>query len=171
VRKEIERLLHEGYPVAPALLNPMLFTDPDFGYELTCRVAGFDPQVTGSPCSPPQTDDSEEAKVLLFSWQAYWTRRGAEGVRVCAWDPADPHTTRAVDVWPELDAASAAMTMGGRLVGQDHTRMRRQLFWVVAHLLVVVSDTPEHGRALHTVEPRFYRRRSGNSSGRVRSDH
>lgn len=75
LRREAERALLNGYPVAPAVLNAITLTDrADFGYDLTCEVPGCNPAATNEPCLPALTLDSKVVGMTLRGWQTQWTR-------------------------------------------------------------------------------------------------
>lgn len=73
--------------------------------------------------------------------------------------------THAMYEWWDEEVLHAANEIGADLTFGEHTSSRHQQFWVTAHLLIVETETPEHGHALHTVEPDFDRKRPGDRAG------
>ena len=152
LRQEAERLLRQGLPMAPAVLAAITGTDPDVGYELTCQTPACSPLHTDTPCRPAQTHAGRIAAFALDGWEQFWVRHGSTGVLARAWDPADVLGVQPLAEWEADTTIAAAQSIGFDLTQGEHTSRRRQAFWLSGPCVVVITDTPEHGEVIHTIE-------------------
>jgi len=175
LRQEAERLLREGYPMAPVVVDAITGTDPAVLYLLQCETDGCSSGDTGPGCQPPQTQAGRLAAFTLDGWEQWWLRHGSSGVIVRGWDMDRPMDLQPLSEDEYDNAIDAAQSIGYNLARGEHTSSRGQSFWLSGPCVIVFTSTRERGRVVHTIEPMFERgstprapKTKGKAAGRKR---